>query len=124
MAREPSFTIYIPTVEAVINEEKTEDVILQEGKEHILLVDDELPLLLVGKKTLKYLGYQVTTMQNSLEALETFKDTPTRFDLVLTDLTMPRMTGLQLAEEILKIRPDIPIILNSGNNEPGRSGKS
>jgi CheY-like chemotaxis protein len=60
------------------------------------------------------LGYQVTSTTNSLEAFETFKKNPDRFDLVITDQTMPKMSGLELVAELLKIRPDIPIILCTG----------
>ena len=63
------------------------------------------------------MGYEVTAMNDSTEAFETFSSDPSRFDLVITDQTMPGITGLNLAREILKIRPDIPVILCSGHSD-------
>jgi len=84
------------------------------GSEKILYIDDEDALANMGMKILERLGYQVTVRQNSLEALRDFQDQPYRFDLVITDQTMPEMTGAELAERMLLIRPDIPIILCTG----------
>ena len=70
-----------------------------------------------GEAVLERLGYQVTALTDSTEALKTFSSDPSRFDLVITDQTMPGMTGVQLARELLKIRPDIPIILCTGHSE-------
>ena len=66
---------------------------------------------------LEKLGYHVSAKTNSSEALDTFQSNPDGFDIVITDMTMPKMTGDQLVQEILKIRPDMPIILNTGFNE-------
>lgn len=66
---------------------------------------------------LQYLGYRTVATTSSVEALETFQSQPDRFDLIITDQTMPRMTGDILAKKLLKIRPDIPIILCSGYSE-------
>ena len=68
----------------------------------------------MGSKALKHLGYSVTTRTSSLEALELFKSKPQAFDLVVTDMTMPNMTGDKMADEMMKTRPDIPIILCTG----------
>ena len=87
------------------------------GTERLLLVDDEGALADIGLRMLERLGYEVTTRTSSLEALQLFKNRPDAFDLVITDQTMPRMTGIQLAGEILKARPDIPIILCTGFSE-------
>jgi PAS domain S-box-containing protein len=84
------------------------------GKEHILLVDDEEILLEMGKVMLERLGYRVTALSSSLEALETFQQDTERFDLVITDQTMPGMTGTDLSRRILQIRPGMPIILCTG----------
>jgi CheY-like chemotaxis protein len=65
-------------------------------------------------RALRNLGYQVTTRISSLEGLEAFGAQPDRYDLVITDLTMPRITGVDLARELLRIRPDIPVILCTG----------
>jgi len=69
------------------------------------------------KQTLERLGYQVTIRTSSLDALEAFRAGPDKFDLVITDMTMPNMTGVQLAPKLLEIRSDIPIILCTGFSE-------
>ncbi len=84
------------------------------GKGRILFLDDEEDLVLTYQKMLGKLGYDVVAGTDSLEALEVFKMQPERFDLVITDQTMPHMTGERLAREILRLRPDIPIILCTG----------
>ena len=83
-------------------------------KKKILLIDDEEMLVELGQAMLEHLGYQVTTRTSSLEALTTFQNDPHRFDAVITDQTMPGMTGLDLARRMLQIRPDLPIILCTG----------
>jgi len=112
------FRIYLPqakTGEITLQTEPTEP--LPGGSEHILIVDDELPILNILRQILEHLGYQVTAHTGSMDALEAFKANPDRFDLILTDLTMPNMTGLGLAKEILSIRADIPVIMCSGFSE-------
>lgn len=84
------------------------------GNENILFVDDERLLVELGQAMLENLGYQVTTTQSPKEALTIFMANPTNFDLVITDQTMPEMTGLELARHLLKTNPDIPIILSTG----------
>lgn len=84
------------------------------GSEHILFVDDETSLLQAGKQALERLGYQVTGITDPIEALETFRKTPEDFDLLITDFTMPGMTGLKLAEKVKGIDPGVPVILCSG----------
>ena len=88
------------------------------GRERVLLVDDETMLVEMGQLMLAQLGYEVTACTGSLEALHMFQSHPDRFDVVLTDLTMPHLTGLDLARGIRAIRPDIPIILCSGYSAP------
>jgi len=87
------------------------------GNERVLLVDDDGILLETQERILLRLGYAVVPMQTSLEALEEFKKQPHKFDLVITDQTMPRMTGLELAREFIAVRPDIRIILCTGYSE-------
>lgn len=87
------------------------------GNERILLVDDEKIVVDVLKEMLISLGYGVTVRTSSVEALEAFHNNPRKFDLVITDMTMPNMTGKDLAVEMLSIRPDIPIILSTGFSE-------
>jgi CheY-like chemotaxis protein len=88
-----------------------------QGHERILFVDDEAFLLDTGEDMLKKLGYQVVIARNGLEALELFQAQAEQFDLVITDQTMPKMTGAELAPKILQIRNDIPIILCTGFSE-------
>ncbi|MBN1827940.1 MAG: response regulator, partial [Deltaproteobacteria bacterium] len=87
------------------------------GEGRILFVDDEESLVELGKGMLEQLGYEVTGRTCSLEALEAYRTNPERFDLVITDMTMPQMTGDRLAQEILKIRPGMPIIICTGFSE-------
>ncbi|MCF6239509.1 MAG: ATP-binding protein, partial [Candidatus Marinimicrobia bacterium] len=109
-----AFHVYFPvvTTEAIQDVENYTEVI--GGKERILFVDDEKLLAEMGRDMLERLGYQVTMRCNSLEALATFQKTPTEFDLVITDQTMPDMTGADLSRRMIQIRPDIPIILCTG----------
>lgn len=87
------------------------------GNERILFVDDEEAVVEQGTITLERLGYTVTAHTSSIEALADFQNHPDWFDLVLTDHTMPNLTGLDLAKTFLKIRPGIPVILCSGFSE-------
>jgi signal transduction histidine kinase len=87
---------------------------LHTGNEHILFIDDEKALAVLGQKMLEALGYRVTAGTNSLEALELFRSQPDAFDLVITDMTMPGLTGRELTRELLSIRPDIPVLMCSG----------
>ncbi|MCP4694788.1 MAG: response regulator [Desulfobacterales bacterium] len=108
------FEIYMPVIETEASPKITAQKVLPSGAEHILFVDDEPPIVKMGKQSLERLGYHVETRTSSLEALELFKAKPRRFDLVITDMTMPNMTGEDLSLEMLEIRPDIPIILCTG----------
>ncbi|MEW5724168.1 MAG: ATP-binding protein, partial [Thermodesulfobacteriota bacterium] len=84
------------------------------GTERVLFVDDEASLVEVARHMLEFLGYDVTTFTDSREALEMFKSDLAAFDLVVTDQTMPKMTGAELAREMMALRPDLPIILCTG----------
>ncbi|HWR68288.1 MAG TPA: response regulator, partial [Desulfomonilia bacterium] len=87
------------------------------GTERILFIDDEQILVKAVKEGLRYLGYRVVTRTSSMAALELFRKHHDRFDLVISDVIMPAMTGDRLAQELLKIRRDIPIILCTGYSE-------
>jgi len=109
--RGSSFYIYLPLFSAQHHEEeRVADEFSPTGTERILVVDDEQGITETMARRLTQLGYQVTTRTSSIEALELFRHKPEAFDLVLTDQTMPNMTGDQLAVELLTIRSDIPII--------------
>ena len=84
------------------------------GNERIMFVDDEVSLVEVGGNILSRLGYQVSSFTSSREALEAFKADPTAFDLLITDQTMPGLTGAALTQEVKALRPEMPVIITSG----------
>jgi CheY-like chemotaxis protein len=108
------FHVYFPAIEQVLSApgEILENV--QPGKERILFIDDEEFLVDLGKTVLERLGYEVTVRTSSMEAWNTFKNQPDRFDIVITDQTMPGVTGSDLALKMLQLRPNLPIILLTG----------
>jgi len=112
------FQVYLPLIEnleAGAELESTDGVI--KGEERILLVDDEEQIVAMQRQMLENLGYRVTARTDSQEALKVFAEQPHNFDLVITDMTMPHMTGDQLAQKMLDIKPQIPVILCTGFNE-------
>ncbi len=109
-----SFHIFLPVVSEELLPEKEAIKHIPVGKEKVLFIDDEGLLADMGKDMLERLGYHVTVRKSSFEALETFQNQPDHFDLVITDQTMPGMTGIDLARRMLQTRPDIPIILCTG----------
>ncbi len=112
-----SFRIYLPLVRAPRNR-KAEDVdSLPGGRERVLLVDDEEALASTLRATLERLGYEVTAFTKGIEAWRVFLADPSRFDVAITDQTMPGMTGTMLAEKILRLRKDMPIILCTGHSD-------
>jgi len=112
--RGSTFTIYLPVSKKSMDVESETFEVLPAGNENILLIDDEAPIVNMCKQMLTGLGYNVTTRTSSIEARELFRNRPEDFDLVLTDMTMPNMTGDRLAIELMKIRSDIPVILCTG----------
>jgi PAS domain S-box-containing protein len=110
-----TFTIYLPRIDNAAPTETTAPAQgIHHGKGRILFVDDEEMLAHVGQKLLTHLGYDAVACTSSLDALDTFRAAPQHFDLVITDQTMPAMTGVTLVAELRRIRPDIPIILCTG----------
>ncbi len=109
-----TFRIFIPSVENHMEFNNGFDKPFPTGVERILLVDDESAIVKMEKQMLESLGYDVIEKFASMEALEFFKSQPEHVDLVITDMTMPNMNGDILAEELMKIRPDIPVILFTG----------
>jgi CheY-like chemotaxis protein len=108
------FTLFLPAVAAEQGADAVSRVPIPTGTERILLVDDEPALVEIGQQLLQLLGYQVTTQSSSPQALKLYLQNPDAFDLLVTDYTMPVMTGTQLAEGVLKNNPDLPVILMSG----------
>ncbi|MBW1705541.1 MAG: PAS domain S-box protein [Deltaproteobacteria bacterium] len=115
------FHVYLPRMEYPKEPAKTMAMSpyigIPTGNERILFIDDEQALVDIGKQILEHLGYNVITRTSSIEALGLFKADPDGFDLVITDMTMPNMTGDKLAKAMMKIRPGIPIILCTGFSE-------
>jgi PAS domain S-box-containing protein len=113
-----TFKIYLPLMKQsdsveLINEPEA----LIGGTEHILLVDDEIPILKLGSQMLEKMGYNVTSHYNGVEALKVFKADPGSFDLVISDMAMPHIAGDQLAADLKAIKPDIPVIICTGFSE-------
>jgi PAS domain S-box-containing protein len=112
--RGTTFHVYLPTIKAAADTSRR-DVSMPLGRgERVLFVDDEAFIVDFGRQGLERLGYRVEGCRGSLEALELFRRAPDQYDLVITDMTMPKMTGDQLALEMLKLRPDLPIIISTG----------
>jgi PAS domain S-box-containing protein len=111
------FEVYLPLLIEEEKKQPKEAAPIVGGVECILFVDDEESLVELGEGMLTGLGYKVVGRTSSLEALELFRAHPDWFDLVITDVTMPNMTGLELARELMLIRPDIQVILCTGFSE-------
>jgi two-component system, cell cycle sensor histidine kinase and response regulator CckA len=109
-----TFRVYFPVIDEEAPAGEREGDSIPRGRESILLVDDEDLVVRACKKMLENLGYQVVGETNSLEALGRFRKTPDQFDLVITDMTMPNLTGVGLTLELKSIRPDIPVVVCTG----------
>jgi CheY-like chemotaxis protein len=113
-----AFHVYLPRIDGIgtapvpVSSEPA-----PKGTERILFTDDEKQIVDMVQQMLERLGYHVTARTSSVEALKAFRAKPDTFDLVITDQTMPNMTGAELAQKIMGIRPDIPIILCTGFSE-------
>jgi PAS domain S-box-containing protein len=109
-----TFDVYLPVFEGHSVKESHQAINLPRGRERILFVDDDESVANAGKLRLERLGYHVEVRYDSIEALHLFRYDPYWFDLVITDMTMPKMTGDQLAEKLMEIRPTIPVIVCTG----------
>jgi signal transduction histidine kinase/ActR/RegA family two-component response regulator len=120
-----TFNVYLPIYKSAASRREDKAGVgagpliesLPGGSERILFVDDETQLADMGAQMLQSLGYTVSAFSSSLDALQAFQTKPDAFDLVITDMTMPKMTGVELAKQILAYRPDIPIVLCTGFSE-------
>ncbi|NNF99702.1 MAG: response regulator, partial [Desulfobacteraceae bacterium] len=117
--RGSTFTVYLPALIDESEEETIPIIDIPKGNERLLVVDDETSLVKMQQQMLTRLGYTVTAVTSSREALAIIEEAPGDFDLLITDLTMPDMTGLELSRNVLAIRPDIPVLLCSGFSEDG-----
>lgn len=112
------FHIYLPLTHEKKCEPEVESAeYFSTGHEHILLVDDEEQIIAMLEMRLERLGYQITSMTDSLEALDAFRSQPEKFDMVITDMTMPDMTGVEFSKALIKIRSNLPIIICTGYSE-------
>lgn len=113
-----TFNIYLPAIRGSAGDTTAPAARhLPRGNARILLVDDDPILVDIGKQMLDHLGYQVEGYTSSTDAIAAFRSQPDRFDLVLTDITMPHLTGDQMVKMIFALRPDIPVILCTGFSE-------
>jgi CheY-like chemotaxis protein len=112
-----TFQVFLPQIKGEVEDESLSQESVQGGNEQILLVEDEEVLGRSEQVMLEKLGYKVVRTTDGLAALEAFKAQPEAFGVVITDQTMPKMTGMRLSEELRRIRPRIPIILCTGFSE-------
>ena len=120
-----SFTVYLPRSVETASASGIERMPIPKGRgETVLLVDDDEALVLLGEEMIAALGYEPIGFQDSQAALEAFQARPARFDLVVTDQLMPRMSGTELATRLREIRPDIPVLLMSGFGGPELAHKA
>jgi CheY-like chemotaxis protein len=119
-----TFEVFFPSIQYAAIHEPISSQQPSRGDESILFVDDEVALVRMATKLLEKSGYRVVGQNNPVEALALFKSDPYQFDLVITDMTMPYMTGDQLVQALQDIRPDVPIIMCTGYSERIFSGKA
>jgi CheY-like chemotaxis protein len=112
-----TFRVFLPKTKADVKSESATHDGSPRGNERILLIDDEDSLADLGQTRLERLGYAVTALTDAAKALRLFSRDPSRFDLVVTDQAMPKLTGLHLARKLLEIRNNIPIILCTGHSD-------
>ena len=112
-----TFNVFFPAIKDEVSFKPEVTQQLPSGNEHVLIVDDEKIMVETLGRMLDRLGYKVTSRTSSLEALELFRKKQDQFDLVITDMTMPQMTGDEFAKHLMEIRPGIPIILCTGYSE-------
>ncbi|ACL05651.1 PAS/PAC sensor hybrid histidine kinase [Desulfatibacillum aliphaticivorans] len=112
-----TFTVVFPLASALPTAPALSGNGYEGGNERILLVDDEASVLRTVNMMLERLGYQVTPYNDALEALKAFKERPEDFDAIVTDMTMPGLTGVLLAEEAIAVKPGVPVVLCTGYSE-------
>jgi len=108
------FHIYLPTIKSEETVATKQSIKLAKGSEYVMVVDDEIAIGDLIKRMLENFGYQTEVYNSGLDAFEAFKDNPNKFDLLITDLTMPQMTGFDLADQIHKIKEQLPVIIMTG----------
>jgi PAS domain S-box-containing protein len=123
MGKGSTFKVFLPCCTGDADCERAVEMVAAKGNERILFVDDEPSIVTMAKRMLERLGYSVMSTTSSVEALDLFREGSGQFDLVITDLTMPKMTGEQLAVELTRIRKDIPIIICTGYSSTLTDGR-
>jgi len=118
------FQVFLPSTDMGLPVEAESPETMASGNERILFVDDEEMVVISVRNMLQRLGYTVTALTDSREALNLFSENPSQFDLVITDYMMPQVTGKALGKQMIRIRPDIPVILCTGYNELFSSEKA
>jgi CheY-like chemotaxis protein len=111
------FDIYLPRIDDRFESTVQEDNVMPGGSERILFVDDEPTVVEMGTEALERLGYRVTPSADGVDALDLVRSAPGEFDLIITDFTMPKMTGLDFTREVRRILPEMPILLSTGFSE-------
>ncbi len=119
-----TFTLYLPNIDSEVIPPVQEDIPIETGRGNVLLVEDEESLAGLGKLMIEQLGYSVEIHTSSLHALESFKSSPQKFDVVISDQTMPTLTGEGLARKLLEVQSDLPIILCTGYSHTMTSEKA
>ncbi|MBC8208270.1 MAG: PAS domain-containing protein [Desulfobulbaceae bacterium] len=113
-----TFTVYLPALVDPMLDDKSTNILaatnMATGSEQVMLIDDERSILAMQQTVLNYLGYKVTCFNDSEEAMEFFTTHPDQFDLIVTDQTMPKITGIEVIHQVLKLRPHMPIIISTG----------
>jgi PAS domain S-box-containing protein len=119
LGRGTSFLVYLPATEARASELRSyrPDLVRAHG-EHVLYVDDEEPLVVLATRMLKRMGYRVTGHSDAARALDDFRCRPSEFDAVISDISMPGLSGIELVREMLALRPGLPVVMTSGFIRP------
>ena len=116
--RGSTFSVYWPVLDLTVKTDSAEtDLSHLTGDERVMVVDDEPSVSRYIDDALSWQGYRIETFNNGIEALEAFRRDPRRWDLVITDMTMPGLTGDQLAQELMTLRPGLPVIITTGYSE-------